>query len=147
MFTRGYGGRRLHKTITLYSNDPNASSVNLSITGRVDSFVEISPQRVTLNGQVGQPLRTAIRIQPRKEFPFRILGARAHKGDDITFTLEQAPQPAVDGYVLLVENRRKDAGRFWDRIDLKTDSEIQPMIRIPIYGHIRPVQTREQPEE
>jgi len=37
---------------------------------------------------------------------------------------------------LTVENTKKTAGRYWDRIHLVTDSKIQEKITIPIYGSI-----------
>ena len=118
-------------------------SVNVYVSGKVDSFAEISPRRITLAGRSGKSIRTSVTILPRPEFPFRIVGVQAQKGKHIDFQLKENPAAALGGYVLMVENRREQPGRFWDRIDLKTDSSIQPLIHIPVYGNI----TRESPRE
>ena len=52
------------------------------------------------------------------------------------FTLQEAKQPEETGYVLIVENLKKDKGRYYDMISLRTDSKIKPLIKINVYGTI-----------
>jgi hypothetical protein len=45
-------------------------------------------------------------------------------------------RPEGAGYILIVENLKKEKGRYYDMISLKTDSKIKPLIKINVYGHI-----------
>ncbi len=55
---------------------------------------------------------------------------------NIRFTLEEAKPPRGAGYILTVENLKKEKGRYYDMISLKTDSKIKPLIKINVYGQI-----------
>lgn len=55
---------------------------------------------------------------------------------NIRFTLEEAKPPRGTGYILTVENLKKEKGRYYDLISLKTDSKIKPLIKINVYGQI-----------
>jgi hypothetical protein len=37
---------------------------------------------------------------------------------------------------LTVENLKKDKGRYYDTISLKTDSKIRPLIKVRVNGYI-----------
>lgn len=52
------------------------------------------------------------------------------------FTLQEVKRPEGVGYVLTAENLKKDKGRYYDMITLKTDSKIKPLIKINVYGTI-----------
>jgi hypothetical protein len=41
-----------------------------------------------------------------------------------------------NGYILAVENQKKEAGRYRDTIHLKTDSKLKPEIKVNVYGNI-----------
>ena len=57
-------------------------------------------------------------------------------GKNVLYKLEEVNKPTEKGYVLHVENTKKDAGRYRDTIVLKTTSEIKPELEIRIYGNI-----------
>ena len=38
--------------------------------------------------------------------------------------------------MLTVENLKNEKGRYWDTIDVKTDSTIKPRITIHVFGNI-----------
>jgi hypothetical protein len=50
----------------------------------------------------------------------------------------------VTVYILTVENLKKDPGRYYDIILLKTDSLIKPELQLSVYGQILETQKRTQ---
>jgi len=110
--------------------------VILTVSGQVENFVSISPKRVRLMGYVGQPLKTIVKIIPEKKYPFKILDTRASDQKNIRYTLEETQDLQGTGYVLSVENARKERGNYYALISLTTDSKIKPLIQISIYGNI-----------
>lgn len=146
MNTRGFGGRKLRKTIKVETNDPKRQNFNLVVTGAVEKFATISPSRVRLTGALGQPIRTAVNIIPEKAYPFRILKTDAREGKYIRFDLKEVKHDKGLGYLLTVENLKKEPGRYFDTINLETDSTIQPKIFVRVYGNIYdPKQARKTP--
>ena len=136
VYTRGYGGRKLKKNITIQTNDKKRPNINLTITGEVKKFATIRPQRITLYGPVGEQLQASVKIIPEKKYSFRILEALAIKGNNISCNLEEIKESGEYTYLLTVKNLKKDAGRYSDTIALKTTSKILPKINISVYGSI-----------
>ncbi len=136
MNTTGYGGRKLNKNITVTTNDPVKPTLNLTITGEVEKLVTITPQKVWLAGPAGQPLNASVNIIPEKKYAFKIVEAKAKNGEHITVSIKEEKSAEGTGYVLTVENLKKDRGRYVDTILLKTTSEIRPTIQIRVIGQI-----------
>jgi hypothetical protein len=126
----------LHKSIQVRTNDPKHGNFALSVTGRVDRVVTVTPNTLRLVGRAGTPIRGAVAITPEEKYPFKIVEARARRGADIRFTLEEGKGPNGNGYLLTVENRRSEKGRYFDTIVLRTDSRIKPEIVIQVSGQI-----------
>lgn len=89
-----------------------------------------------LSGPFDQVPKAAVRIIAQNKYPFKIVDVKAQKGDSIRFDLTEIKQPETAGYLLSVENTKKERGRYFDMIHLKTDSSIQPEIQIRVYGSI-----------
>jgi hypothetical protein len=143
--TTSYAGRTLKKNIVVSTDDPRQPSVTLSISGSVEKFVEIRPTYIRLTGTAGERINALVSIIPAKKYHFRITGVHAMKGQDIQFSLADKIFPEGDGYELLVENLRTEQGRYHDVISLKTDSDIQPVIKLSIYGNISSPETEQKP--
>ena len=109
----------------------------MSISGMVEKFVDIEPKYIRLSGVAGQSINTTVRIIPVKKYSFKITEIKAMKGRDIQFSLREKTFPQGDGYELLVENRKIDQGRYHDVLSLKTDSDIQPVIKVSVHGTIK----------
>ncbi len=136
MNTRGYGGRTLKKSITVYTNDPKNARIRLQVSGKVEKFATIQPKYVRMHGLVGMtPVRT-VKIIPEAKHPFKIVEARAVKGEDIRFELKPLSDSKPGGYEVKVENLRKTKGRYSDTIILKTDNSAKPELKIRVYGNI-----------
>ncbi|MBW2612809.1 MAG: hypothetical protein JRE12_10685, partial [Deltaproteobacteria bacterium] len=134
--TKGYSGRTLKKNIVVSTNDPKSPSITLSISGMVEKFVDIKPAYARLSGNAGQKISTLISIVPAKKYSFKITGISAMQDRDIQYFLTEKKFPEGDGYELVVENRKTDKGSYHDVLSMKTDSSIQPVIKISVYGKI-----------
>lgn len=124
------------KNISVQTNDPKHSRLNLTIAGDVEKVVTISPNRVRLHGPLGQKIKASVDIIPEEKYPFKIVEVKAKNGKLISFNLSEVKRTNRIGYILNVENLKKDEGRYHDTIYLKTDSKIKPEIKIHVHGDI-----------
>ena len=133
----GCGGRKIRENVRLQTNDPNRPWLDVAVTGVVEKFAEIRPERVRFTGAADQPLFIEVEIIPRKDLPFTIGQIDARSG---TFIKHELIRRCTDGYdrcVLRVENTRKEKGRYVDSLYVRTDSNLRPTISIPVTGMIR----------
>ena len=126
----------MKKQATVLSDDPKQPQIVLTVSGFVEKFATISPKVVRLVGPAGQPIKRSVMIIPEKKYRFRITGVEAKKGDNIRLELSETNNPEGSGYVLAIENLKKESGRYFDVVTLKTDSKIQPEIKLSVYGNI-----------
>lgn len=132
--TRGYGGRRFEKHIRVMTNDPQHRVQALTFSGPVERFATISPQVVRLVGEVDKDLKQTVEIIPDEKYPFKITSVKADQGKRIRFELAAQSEPG-QGYVLTVEDRTHEKGRYRDMIRLTTDNERCPTLLIKVYGN------------
>jgi hypothetical protein len=135
--TRNKGGHTIRKHATLFTNDEKNPRLQLTISGSVDRFVTIKPNRVKLRGVAGDEIKRKVTITPEKKYPFKIVKVSAKNGKDIHFELSEEKGEQGPVYALLIENKRLEQGRYFDMITLETDSEIQPRLSIRVYGDLR----------
>ncbi|MGB5986896.1 MAG: hypothetical protein WBG37_16460 [Desulfobacterales bacterium] len=74
-------------------------------------------------------------IAPEPKYPFRILEAQPVKANNLRCQVEGSGQ-SQGPFQLRIENIRSTPGRYSEQILVKTDSEMQPELRIPVYGNI-----------
>jgi hypothetical protein len=134
--TNGYGGRTLTKRITVNTDSPVTPLLNLTVIGNINNFVRIIPDRVILNGFIGDPIVRTVKIIPEENYPFKMVGDRTVRKKYIRYELEEANLAEKTEYVLTVANLKKQKGRYFETIRLKTDSKIRPEISIRVYGNI-----------
>lgn len=104
--------------------------------GKVEKFATIVPKRVNLRGDVGKPIKASLKIIPEEKYPFKIVEATAKNGKYINYKIEEVKSISGIEYLLTVENLKKEKGRFFDVIRLKTTSKIRPEINIRVFGNI-----------
>jgi len=114
------------------------------LSGQVENFATIRPNRIDLRGYVGKSIKGLVTIIPKKKYPFKIIALKANNGNNIRYRLEDIQPPNSKGYLLTVENIKNVPGHYFDTISLKTDSRIQPEIKIKIWGNIRKNPQEEQ---
>ena len=121
--------------------------LNLTVIGNINHFVRIIPNRVTLRGFTGDPIERRVKIIPEEKYPFNMVGDRVVRKKYIRYELEETRRSEKTEYVLTVANLKKQKGRYFETIRLKTDSNIRPEIRIRVYGNIldRPPDGKNQP--
>ncbi len=121
----------------MYTNDKQNPVSDLTVTGQVKKFANISPARVLLNGEVGEELKVTVKISPVTRGLFDIAEAKPDNGKDIRLTLTERKKTDDDVYTLIVENIRKTTGGYHDIIRLLTTNKDQKEIVIPVWGNIR----------
>lgn len=146
VYTKHYGGQRITKSASVYTNDPANKIVPLSITGQVEQVVSIVPTQVRLSGTVGMELKRVVRIVPGEKYPFAITNVRANQGKDIAFTLEEISHDGRPAYQLIVTNTRQVPGTYIDFIYLTTDSKLTPNLKVRVQGTlVAPVLPDQEP--
>lgn len=144
--TTGYGGKAPEKPVTVMSSDPEKPSIELKIKGVVESFADVSKDKVTFKGKPGDNLSEVVTITPKEKFPFKIVEVTSAYGQHMTTKLETETKDNKPVYKLTIINLKKDPGRYFDRISIKTDSEVQKFIAIGVYGVIEDPAEAEKPE-
>jgi hypothetical protein len=127
----------MKKTASVYSNDKSHPRQDLVISGQVENFATIRPERVSLRGNVGDSIKEMVSIVPEKKYPFKILKAEARSGENINIQLDEIKKSNGTAYELKVENLSQKSGRYYDTIILKTDSKIRPELNVRVYGYLR----------
>jgi hypothetical protein len=134
--TGGYGGKKIRENVRIQTNDKTRPGLSVTVTGFVEKFADISPKRIMLSGTEGNPIKGRVTIIPKVKYPFKILSARARQGKYIKFHLTEDKRSNAMGYVLTVENLKKENGRYADAIFLKTNNKLRPEIPINVLGNI-----------
>ena len=127
----------MSKSAQAYTNDPHQPQITLTMKGPVKTFATVRPSQVRLFGEAGAELKETVVITPQKEFPFKIVGAKAQIGRDIRYEVGERPGEQGKAFLLTVFNTRDRAGRYFDTIRLETDSPLKPQIDVRVYGRIR----------
>ena len=91
---------------------------------------------VRLKGAAGQNIETSVIITPAGKYSFHIVDISAKKGDNIHFTVKEKHLKERNQYVLEVKNIKNSKGRYVDKIYLKTDSIIRPVIEVIVLAII-----------
>ena len=127
----------MRKGVTVESNDPLHPRWDLSMAGEVWRFVTIEPKRIVLQGYGGATMQQSALIVPEPRFPFNIVDVKTKNGDRfVTCQLEKVTHNDQPAYRLVVQNRRKEQGRYYETITLSTDSTVQAELYVHVYGNI-----------
>jgi hypothetical protein len=134
--TSGYGGRDIQEIISVSTDDPQRPRTTLTMRGKVNAFVMVTPRYARLNGKVGDPVTAVVRITPAEAYPFKITAVKAKSGQHITYELAQPSEESEGAYLLTVTNTKKEAGRYADTITIKTDSKVRSELKVGVYGYL-----------
>jgi len=118
---------------TSAAKQPN---VSIEIAGNVEKFANITPNKLILRGNAGDPIIGTVTISPDPKYPFKVLETKPKTGTDIRVRTEEKQESNAINYIVTVENLKKDPGRYYDVITLKTDSPVKPEILLSVYGQI-----------
>ncbi len=138
---------RLHETAVIHTDDPDNPKLFLTLSGPVIDFATIMPKKIVLRGVAGAVVKGVATIIPKEKYPFKIIDARTWHDDKISFKYEEIQNSNSRGYLLTVENRVVEKGRYVDAVILKTDSPVRSEITLQVYGDIaEAVQKGESPK-
>jgi hypothetical protein len=104
--------------------------------GDVDFFATITPAYLRLFGKAGEKISGKVVILPSEKYPFKILAVKALDGQNIKLNLEKNQKEDKSGYMVTVENLMEQQGRYYDTIQLTTDSKLKPFLTVKVYGNI-----------
>lgn len=94
------------------------------------------PRHAKIKAKVGSIQNVIINIIPERKYPFKILSAKAEKGDHIQYELKDVKKDGRTTYQLTVQNTVTKKGRFFDTIELETDSDVRPEISVWVFVEI-----------
>jgi len=89
-----------------------------------------------LIGTIGQSVNVSVEIIPEKKYTFKIIEAKAKKGEYIAVSIREKKSTEGTGFVMTVQNLKTDKGQYVDTIIVKTTSKIKPTIQIQVFGKI-----------
>ena len=118
----------------VHTNDPVRPVLEVVISGEVKEFLRMKPRFVSMKGTVGESLAVTVEIIP--VHPFKITGMQIRPNKNVRVSLEENQKGQRLSYQLMVENTANTPGRYYERIELRTDSDIRPVLRIPVRGNI-----------
>lgn len=127
----------IREGVRIRTNDPERPYLGVAVTGFVDEFAQISKKHIRLSGRVSEPLSDQIIITPKKEYPFKIVDAKAKDGRNISFSIKEEFKDGKAHYILTVDNIRKGKGNYNDMINIFTSNELRRNIAIYVLGIIR----------
>jgi len=134
--TLGYGGRPLAKHIKVFTNDESARNLVLKMAGKVEKIATVTPNVVHLIGAPEDTIQRVVTIVPEEKYDFSIKEESfksAKKNIDIELKRVKGDKKAWE---LVVTNKRKVVGRYYEVITLKTDSAFQPEMKIRVFGNV-----------
>lgn len=135
MSTQGYGGHNVRKIMKVHTNDPAQPLIRLEFVGQVKAFALLNPGHIELNGKAGEAVSSTLIITPADpEIDFKIAQATARDGKSIRFEIKRNDQATPAHYELIVENIKKEPGRYVDLITIWTDGSRKIPIRV--FGNI-----------
>ena len=98
------------------TNDVKTPEFTLTISGDVKPVADITPAAARLTGSVGQEIKQTVTIASTCDNRFKIMEAKAEKGDNIRFDLVETKQSNGVNYQLNVYNMKQEKGWYIDKI-------------------------------
>ena len=127
---------RTTKTVNVYTNDPEAPVVGLSLAGQVVADLVLAPQPLYL-GHIrrGEATRREVIVTPGRPGERYAVERVEPTSPHVHARLE--PRPDGPGQRLLVEIDRDMAlGHFNEQLTLHTTSPREPVLTLPVFGSV-----------
>jgi hypothetical protein len=135
--TRKTAGR-YQDIVRLFTTNKVQQEILIPVWGNIrpPQIASVRPRHVALNGPAGTPIKGTVTIAPSDNHSFSITEVKAQSGTYIKWDLKETEESGKKVYTLTVENLKKEKGRYYDTLFLKTDAALLPEIRISISGNI-----------
>ena len=138
--TKGYQGT-VHKSATVYTNDPVKKTIRLSLKGFVKVPIIVSPRQVRLYGNEGQILTRVVEVRAGLDEPLILTPAHFSLTGKLTYSIEEiekgrrfqirftsnpgSPQ-AYRGFLRLKTNyHEKPELTIWIKVRFQKRAEVQ----------------------
>ena len=134
--TTGFQGYKV-KTVRVYSNDPQQPSIVLTLKGSVIPDVVVDPPRVFFgNVKKGSADSITVTVAGSEQNTVKILDVDS-RSSDIALKVEDTKTDHGPGKKITVKlNENLPVGTIRSRIAVKTSSEKNPVIQIPVFAKI-----------
>ncbi len=123
----------MNKRILVHTDDPQNKKFYLTVVGKVDPVVKITPGTVSLSGVPGEELSAVVTITPAEKYDFKILEMKQKFNTQIKAELVPPKEGSRDWQVR-VKTQSDKADDLYDIITLKTDSPFKPKLKIRVYA-------------
>jgi len=123
----------LKKKILVKTDDPGNKQFYLTVTGKVETVVDITPRTVSLRGVSGDVLEAIVTITPADKYGFSILELKQKFNTDIKAQLIK-PEKEKSSWQVKISSTSQKADDFYEVITLKTDSKYKPTLTIRVYA-------------
>jgi len=129
---------RFRDTIRLFTTNKIQKEITIPVWGEImaPEIASIKPRRLALRGSAREPVKGSVKIIPNDKHPFSITEVKPRDGKNIKYDLKEVEESGKKVYILTVENLKKEKGRYYDTINLKTDSKYLPEMRISVSAGI-----------
>jgi len=129
---------RFRDTIRLFTTNKIQKEIPIPVWGEImaPEIASIKPRRLALRGSAREPVKGSVKIIPNDKHPFSITEVKPRDGKNIKYDLKEVEESGKKVYILTVENLKKEKGRYYDTINLKTDSKYLPEMRISVSAGI-----------
>ncbi|MFP4369180.1 MAG: DUF1573 domain-containing protein [Candidatus Kapaibacterium sp.] len=129
---------KVHKTISVYSNDAENHLQRISLKAYVDKPLEVVPRSFYMNNAVpGEPKTATVRIKNTTDKPIRIMKIEKMP-DDLNLNIQEGVAIAPKSE-LTVEGKytaSEPGSRISGRVTLYTDHPDEPSIIISLWGNV-----------
>ena len=129
--TDGLGGP-VHKSATVYSNDPANPMVTLTIKGTVKKLIDILPSPyINIRVSKGEPVEGTVTLVNNDRSPLQILEVKSSNPEFTTHlkTLEKGQRYELQAKM---NNAKTASGRFNTQLTVTTNNKKQAQLSIPV---------------
>jgi uncharacterized protein DUF1573 len=128
---------RTTKTVNVYTNDPDAPVVGLSLTGQVIADLILTPTPLYL-GHVrrGDAVRREVLVTPGRPGDTYAVERVEHASPRIKATLEPRTDNAPGQRLVVELDRDMPLGRFNEQLTLHTTSPREPVLTLAVFGAV-----------
>ena len=121
----------------MFTDDPNNPTTYLTIQGFVEKVVDITPKTIVFQGDSGDIMEKTITIIPTEKYPLNILDLEFKNGQYLTCELKKTQINGKQAFKILVKIKKDAKNNFYDKVLIKTDSSVKPLISIWVRARLK----------
>lgn len=118
----------MKKRIKVSIDDPTTPTAYLTIQGPVERVVNITPRTLVFQGNSGKVMEKTITIIPVEKYPLNILDLTFKNSRYLACELKKTQINGKQAFKVIVKTKKEARGKFYDRLLMKTDSRVKPLI-------------------